>query len=147
LESPIKILEVVNAIKTELGLPYVQVAGSNGGKSYNFLIFETDNKFNDFFHSTVESAAKTFAICVGSGASLFAECSDDVDCYITGEMSHHEILDIVNAKPGNKSLILCGHCNSERHFLSSLEKVLHVILNDMPEIKISKADKSPLSLA
>lgn len=108
-----------------------------------------DSHFHFIFSSLVESTASSFAICVGSGASLFSECRQDIECYITGEMSHHEILDIVNTKPGNKSLILCGHCSSERHYLTSLEKALHVILKGqgMPEIKISNADKSPLSLA
>jgi len=91
----------------------------------------------------------SFGICVGSGASLLMECPHYVDCMITGEMSHHEILDIVNTKHGKKSLILLGHCNSERHYLPSLEKTLRIILSgyDLPEIGIAKADKAPLWLA
>ena len=47
------------------------------------------------------------------------------DVLITGEMSHHEILDCVEA---GKAVILCGHCNSERHFLPKLQALLRIVL-------------------
>lgn len=54
----------------------------------------------------------TIASCAGSGRSVLVGCTSDV--WLTGEMSHHEVLDAVHA---GTSVILCEHSNSERGFL------------------------------
>ncbi|KAJ7282350.1 NGG1 interacting factor 3 [Mycena rebaudengoi] len=54
-------------------------------------------------------------ICAGSGGSMLGGTPADV--YLTGEMSHHEVLAAVAA---GTHIILCGHTNTERGFLPLL---------------------------
>ncbi|ETW86752.1 hypothetical protein HETIRDRAFT_413128 [Heterobasidion irregulare TC 32-1] len=58
---------------------------------------------------------QTIAICAGSGGSVLQGIKADV--YLTGEMSHHEVLAAVAA---DRSVILCGHSNTERGYLPIL---------------------------
>lgn len=55
------------------------------------------------------------AACVGAGGSLFEKYMT-ADAYITGEMQHHQVLDMVQR---GKVVILTGHTNSERPFLNN----------------------------
>jgi len=57
----------------------------------------------------------SIAVCVGAGGSLF-EKYITADAYITGEMQHHQVLDMVQK---GKVVILAGHTNSERPFLKN----------------------------
>ncbi|SJL12455.1 related to Protein NIF3 homolog [Armillaria ostoyae] len=61
----------------------------------------------------VLSDIRTVAICAGSGGSMLV--GRDADVYFTGEMSHHEVLASVAA---GKHVVLCGHTNTERGYLS-----------------------------
>lgn len=79
---------------------------------------------------------KNVAVCAGSGGSLLRGINADL--YITGEMSHHEVLD---ANHNNVSVILCNHSNSERGFLKSK---LEDLLNDGCEIMVSVTDEDPI---
>jgi len=117
-QCPIKFTDLVDAIKKRLGLEYVQVAFAG------------------------KPEVKTVAICVGSGASLLRGVKADV--FITGEMSHHDILDAV--WEGRTSLIFCNHCSSERHFLPKLASIVK-LLTGIESVVVSKEDKSPLALA
>jgi len=78
------------------------------------------------------------AFCAGSGGSVLKGV--DADVVLTGELSHHEILD--NVARG-VTVALLGHCNSERHYLPTLAKTLEVLLN-IPTVLISQKDTSPL---
>lgn len=57
----------------------------------------------------------SIAVCAGSGASVLAKVHADV--LITGEMSHHEVLDAVHR---GSTVILCEHSNTERGFFRSI---------------------------
>jgi putative NIF3 family GTP cyclohydrolase 1 type 2 len=90
----------------------------------------------------------TVALCAGSGASVFKALSNDVDVLFTGELSHHEVLAAV-AK--GQHVILCGHTNTERGFLSTLQRTLQRQLDEdnVPgeiEVIISKQDQDPLQI-
>lgn len=65
------------------------------------------------------------------------------DLYITGEMSHHEVLDAV-AK--GTSVILSDHSNSERGFLAVFRERLAATLPDSVTVVVSKADRDPLEV-
>ena len=83
----------------------------------------------------------TVAVCAGSGASLLQGVKADV--YLTGEMSHHEVL---AATFRRTAVILCEHSNTERGFLDVFRQMLQRCLDPDVEVTISKADRDPLQV-
>ncbi|KAG8683645.1 NGG1 interacting factor [Ceratobasidium sp. 423] len=93
-----------------------------------------------------ERSIRTIAICAGSGGSLLKGVK--AHAYLTGEMSHHEVLAAVAQ---GTSVILCGHSNTERPYLPTLQKKLQQALDTDEELAgekyavvISKSDEDPL---
>jgi putative NIF3 family GTP cyclohydrolase 1 type 2 len=117
LDSPILFEELASRVKSYLGLEYLRVAKATG---------------------TVANVG----ICAGSGSGVLSKCNQ-VDVFLTGEMSHHEILD-ANSK--GTSVILCEHSNSERGFLEQVLKPRLQALLPGQEIVCSKQDRDPLTL-
>lgn len=91
-----------------------------------------------FFFINSESTIKTVAAVAGSGESVLEKTKADL--YLTGEMSHHNILD---ATQRNTSVILTNHSNSERGYLKEFAKKLQGQIPGL-NINISKVDKDPL---
>lgn len=83
------------------------------------------------------------AVCAGSGGSVFKGMNlSGVDLVVTGEMSHHDVLEL-NQK--NVSVLLTEHSNSERGFLTVLKKMLEDRrIDDSLEYLVSQVDKDPL---
>lgn len=92
-----------------------------------------------------DSEVRTIAACCGSGHSVLASCSANI--WLTGEMSHHDVL---NAVHNGTTVILCEHSNSERGFLQHLKTKLEELLapdwTDRIEIKLAKSDRDPLTI-
>ncbi|XP_052861746.1 NIF3-like protein 1 [Anopheles cruzii] len=89
-------------------------------------------------HSQSDSQIiRTFAVCAGSGASVLKGVKADL--YITGEMSHHEVLDFTHQ---NIHVVLLGHSNSERGYLPIFQKILTSLLKDYEDVnvQVSKFD-------
>ncbi|KAF9447840.1 NGG1p interacting factor 3 [Macrolepiota fuliginosa MF-IS2] len=95
-------------------------------------------------------SVRTIAICAGSGGSMLG--GKEADVYLTGEMSHHEVLAAVAA---GKHVIICGHDNTERGYLPVLANKLRSELRSSPvngqglaevEVVVSEADKHPLQI-
>ena len=83
----------------------------------------------------------TIGVCAGSGGSVLKNCKADI--WITGEMSHHEVLDAVHAET---SVILCEHSNTERGYLKEVfQGKLSQLLNDQVKVEVSQIDKDPLT--
>ena len=83
---------------------------------------------------------ETIAVCAGSGGSLLRGCKADL--WITGELSHHEVLDAVHS---NTSVILCEHSNTERGYLSDVfREKLTTLLEHKVSIDVSEKDQDPL---
>ncbi|XP_038056563.1 NIF3-like protein 1 [Patiria miniata] len=121
LKSPVSIATAVQRVKNHLGLQHVQLAlGSQ---------------------KTQDSEVKTVAICAGSGASVLAGVPADV--YLTGEMSHHDILAAVAR---GTSVILCNHSNTERGYLRVLKAKLGDMLNGTVNVIVSEVDADPLNV-
>lgn len=82
------------------------------------------------------------ALCAGSGGSLLKAIGDDekVDLFVTGEMSHHEVLDAVHR---GTNVILTNHSNSERGFLCQIKEQFTKVLPGV-EFIVSQADSDPL---
>lgn len=79
--------------------------------------------------------------CAGSGGDLLDEAiAQGCSVFITGELTHHEVL-----RAGNNScaVLLAGHTNTERGWLKVLRKNLAAAL---PGVKVtqSRADSDPL---
>ncbi|KAL6474973.1 hypothetical protein MHYP_G00160130 [Metynnis hypsauchen] len=121
LDEPVSVAVAVQRMKTHLGLPHLRLALGE--------------------QRTLDAVVKTAAVCAGSGASVLQGVKADL--YVTGEMSHHEILDAV-AK--GTSVILSDHSNSERGFLSVFKERLAACLPDSVTIAISKRDRDPLEV-
>ncbi|XP_048869966.1 NIF3-like protein 1 isoform X2 [Brienomyrus brachyistius] len=121
LDEPISVAAAVDRVKAHLGLSHVRLAlGAQ---------------------QTLESTVSTVAVCAGSGSSVLQGVKADL-C-VTGEMSHHEVLDTVAA---GTSVILCDHSNSERGFLSVLRERLAVHLPESVSIRLSQKDRDPLEV-
>ena len=80
------------------------------------------------------------ALCAGSGGSVLKNV--DADVYLTGEMSHHDIL-AAGAK--GVHVILCEHSNTERGFLTHL---LRKLVSKFPNVdtQIASTDRDPLTI-
>ena len=89
----------------------------------------------------LDSEIKSIGVCAGSGASVLAGCQADL--WITGEMSHHEVLDAVHA---GTSVILCEHSNTERGYLKLFAKKLTGMLDNHVEVVVSEKDTDPLKI-
>lgn len=114
--------ELLGSIKYHIGIPHLRVAIG-------------DNK-------TLKSPLKSVALCAGSGSSILSGMKSDL--YLTGEMSHHDVL---AATSNGSSVVLCEHSNSERGFLKEFKEQIHQSLNDSSvEILLSQVDKDPLTV-
>ncbi|XP_027019091.2 NIF3-like protein 1 [Tachysurus fulvidraco] len=121
LDEPISTAVALQRVKKHLGLPYLRLALGN--------------------HKSLDSVVKSVAVCAGSGASVLQGVKADL--YITGEMSHHEVLDAVSK---GTSVILSEHSNSERGFLPVFKERLTARLSDSVRVIISQKDKDPLQV-
>lgn len=82
---------------------------------------------------------KTVALCAGAG--IEALCGIKADCWLTGEMKHHDVLAAVQNGTG---VILCGHTETERGYLPMFGKNLRRACGPDVQILISKTDRAPL---
>ncbi|EIN14344.1 NGG1 interacting factor 3-like protein [Punctularia strigosozonata HHB-11173 SS5] len=128
LKEAIGIKDLAMRIKRELGLQQIQVASPSEDVSI-----------------------RTIAVCAGGGGSVLMGV--DADVYFTGEAQHHDILAAV---ANGRTMILCGHDNTERGYLPRLVRRLQMDLHNDPEARsangselhvgVSTADRHPLRL-
>ncbi|XP_053721910.1 NIF3-like protein 1 [Synchiropus splendidus] len=121
LNQSVTVATAIEKMKSHLGLSHLRLALGSG--------------------QTLESTIRNVAVCAGSGASVLNNVKADL--YITGEMSHHDVLDAVAR---GTSVILSDHSNSERGFLSVFRERLAVRLPDSVKVVVSKADRDPLEI-
>ncbi|KAK5576082.1 hypothetical protein RB653_007220 [Dictyostelium firmibasis] len=85
---------------------------------------------------------KTISLCAGSGGSVIF--GEKADLYLTGELTHHAILD---ACAKGSYVIVCDHTNSERGYLSQILKPnLEKLFDNRVKVLISKLDTDPLKV-
>lgn len=116
LSTPQNLNNIVDAVKSHLGLSHVRLAKAFG-----------------------IDMVQTIACCAGSGSSVLHGIEADV--YLTGEMSHHDVLDAVSNK---HNVILCEHSNTERGFLKTLVPILSELFEENVHVSVSQLDKDPL---
>ncbi len=83
---------------------------------------------------------KTIAVCAGAGIEALRGIK--ADCYLTGEMKHHDVLGAIEA---GTSVILCGHTETERGYLKILQQRLLAETEHAIDVLISKTDIAPLT--
>lgn len=93
--------------------------------------------------STISADTKiqTLAVCAGSGGSVLKGVKADV--YVTGEMSHHEVLEATHR---GATVILCEHSNTERGYLKNWLQQLKSVIGENVNIILSETDKDPLRI-
>ncbi|MBN3273605.1 NIF3L protein, partial [Polyodon spathula] len=121
LSDPVTIATAVQRIKTHLRLSHVRLA--LGARC------------------TLDSLVLSVAVCAGSGSSVLNGVPADL--FLTGEMSHHDVLDAVAV---GTSVVLCDHSNSERGFLSELKEALTGQLEGKVKVQLSETDRDPLEI-
>lgn len=82
---------------------------------------------------------RTIALCAGSGTDALHGVQ--ADCYLTGEMKHHDVLAAVQK---GISVILCGHTETERGYLPVFAKNLRTLCGLEFQVVISKTDRALL---
>lgn len=112
---------LVDRVKERLGLTRVRLVLGSG-------------------HS-LDSPMTTAAVCAGSGGSVLDGVKADM--YLTGEMSHHQLLD---ASTRGTSIVLCEHSNSERGYLPHLASLLAPLLGERVTVHISTQDREPVQI-
>ncbi|XP_023339560.1 NIF3-like protein 1 [Eurytemora carolleeae] len=121
LESSLRLDEAISKIKEHLKLTHVRLALAN--------------------NHTLSSQVSRVGVCAGSGASVLGGVRADL--ILTGEMSHHEVLDFVHR---GVSVILTDHSNTERGFLTHIRPRLSSLFEDNIQILISTIDRDPLEV-
>ncbi|XP_058565733.1 NIF3-like protein 1 isoform X1 [Neofelis nebulosa] len=119
LDEPASLATMIERIKRHLKLAHVRLALGVG--------------------RTLESPVGVVALCAGSGSTVLQGV--EADLYLTGEMSHHDVLD---AASQGINVILCEHSNTERGFLSDLRDMLGAHLENKINIILSERDRDPL---
>ncbi|XP_051009807.1 NIF3-like protein 1 isoform X1 [Acomys russatus] len=119
LKESVSLATMIERIKSHLKLAHIRLALGVG--------------------KTLESPVTTVALCAGSGGSILQGV--EADLYLTGEMSHHDVLD---AAAKGINVILCEHSNTERGFLSELQGMLGIHLENKINIILSETDRDPL---
>ncbi len=116
LKRPVKLKTLAQRIKGHLGLKTVRLAFAAGN-----------------------TPISTVALCAGAGTEAFNGIQ--ADCYLTGEMSHHNVL---AATTNGSHVILCEHTNTERGYLPVFRNILTKALGNGIEIVISTEDTEPI---
>lgn len=88
-----------------------------------------------------ERCVSSVAVCAGAGSSVLRGVRASL--YITGEMSHHDLLD---ATQRGISVILTEHSNSERGFLTHSKDKLTALLNSKIDVLVSTRDHDPVDI-
>lgn len=117
LDQPEDIAVIAQRLREHTGVPRVKVARAGDRKRISVV-----------------------GICPGSGADLAQDAlADGCELYVTGEMTHHEVMALLDAGVG---VILCGHTSSERGWLPTLANKLCKLIDDTRFI-VSTADRHP----
>ncbi|KAK0536529.1 hypothetical protein OC834_001140 [Tilletia horrida] len=98
LPEPVSLGKFVQGFKREMGVEHAQLAYARG--------------------ANLDTPIRTIAVCAGSGSSVLRGAKADL--WITGELSHHELLG--TTEPGSTSILLLRHSASERGFLQDILK-------------------------
>jgi dinuclear metal center YbgI/SA1388 family protein len=120
LKEPLCLNSVISLLKSSLGLERVRFATQNDPATL---------------------CISSVAVCVGSGSSVLVGAKADL--YLTGEMTHHDIL---ACQALGKSVILLDHSSSERPFLPELARRV-AQFECVESVVVSEMDVEPIRSA
>lgn len=86
------------------------------------------------------ASVRSVAVCAGSGAGVLGGVGADLA--VTGEMSHHEVLELAAR---GVTVILADHSNTERGYLALVKDKLSEQLDGVNVI-VSSVDRDPLQI-
>ncbi len=142
LSTPVSAQTLINRVKRCLNVKKIKASippdyGAGGKEMWNShrVVQEKNDSFTP-------GKLGRIAVCVGAGGSLL-ENLPYADAYITGEMQHHQVLDLYQK---GKVVILAGHTNTERPFLGRYRDRLIEEGGDKIEWLISAADRAPMAI-
>ncbi|MEZ6233854.1 MAG: Nif3-like dinuclear metal center hexameric protein [Phycisphaerales bacterium] len=119
LDQPAPVAELAGRLRDHLGVSRTQIA----------LVDQAD------------PPRSTIGVVAGSGGDALAlAIAEQCDVFVTGEMSHHSIVEALHA---GVNVILAGHTNTERGYLPRLAKRLASSLSSL-EFRVSTSDADPL---
>jgi len=121
LDTPLTLGKALGITKDHLSMEHIRLAMANG--------------------ASLESPVRSIAVCAGSGGSVLGGVKADL--VVTGEMSHHEVLDFVHK---GVSVILADHSNTERGYLKIVKEKLQSLLGSEVKMVISQVDRDPLQI-
>lgn len=87
-----------------------------------------------------KTVVSKIALCAGAGASVVKLVEQKSEVYLTGEMRHHDILD---AAQRGKIVLLAGHTQTERPYLSTYLSRIKSAVGASVEWRVSEADCAP----
>lgn len=121
MTQPTPLSKVVARVKEKLKLKHVRLACPSGvGEGEDPVI-------------------RTAAACAGAGGGVLE--GGQADLLLTGEMSHHQVLEAISR---GSAVILCEHSNTERGFLQTKYKEMLEQVLDGVQVSIATADRDPL---
>lgn len=139
LKQAMPLTDTIELVKRHLGVSSFRVAPAMNQVST--IRWDESNAL-----SVLQSInIKSVAVCAGSGGSVLKGVKADL--YVTGEMSHHDVL---AANHAGISVILADHTNTERGFLPPMKSMIeHAMEKESvsPEafqVKITALDSDPL---
>ncbi|MEM9347046.1 MAG: Nif3-like dinuclear metal center hexameric protein [Planctomycetota bacterium] len=148
LKKPVSAQTLIRRIKRILGVKHLKASIPSGyGYKHKRRIAQLmedgsiQEVANPSYDENQPDEIDTIAVCVGAGGSLF-EKYPGAEAYITGEMQHHQILDLYQK---GKVVILAGHTNTERPFLGRYRDRL-IEAGAAIDWQISEADKAPMQI-
>ncbi|CAD7924712.1 unnamed protein product [Amoebophrya sp. A25] len=130
LEKPLSIDDAIGVVKAHTKLPHLRL-----GEPMNANI------------SKETKTISRVAVCAGSGGSVFKGYrGSKVDLFISGEMSHHDVLEL---NQNGAYVLLCEHSNSERGFLPEVARRIGEKMGPDYSVEplISEVDRDPLRVA
>jgi putative NIF3 family GTP cyclohydrolase 1 type 2 len=119
LAEEVPVTGIVERMASALGTDYLRVALAVGGPM----------------------EIRSVAVCAGAGASALRGAEADV--WVTGEMSHHDVL---AATAAGVHVILSEHTRTERGYLPVLKERMESAAGRGLRVMVSKADRCPLTL-
>lgn len=128
LSRPVTAATLVKRVKRTLGVASLKVA--------------MPAATNPRQHSPEPGKLQSIAVCPGAGGSLFERCPV-VDAYFTGEMQHHQVLDMTAR---GQLVILAGHTSTERPYLPVYRDRIVAVGGEQVEWRISDADRAPFAI-
>lgn len=134
--SSVTMWDLVQSIKAHLRLRHVSVALPPS------MQLDPHSRAPEALERSLRGVSvRTMAVCAGSGATVLRGVKADV--YLTGELSHHEVL---AANTAGTCVVLTHHSNTERGYLAVLAERLAAELGSEAEISISRTDHDPLTV-